>query len=91
MTQLMGAERGIKAEGWEQTEMNSWRGSVGSTAVRVFARTVNMFIYVHIQMSQSVKLYLLFLRTFCYFLLIETVERRLEMWERGEPWHKDAG
>lgn len=39
-------ERGIKIEGWEQTEMNSLRGSVGNTAVRVFARTVNMFICI---------------------------------------------
>lgn len=39
-------ERGIKIEGWEQTEMNSLRGSVGSAAVRVFARTVNMFICI---------------------------------------------
>ncbi len=37
---------------------------MGSAAVRVFARTVNMFIYVHMQMSPSVKLYLLFLGTF---------------------------
>lgn len=85
------AERGIETEGWKQTEMNSWRGSVGSAGVRVLACTVNMFIYVHMQISASVKLTVpSVLRYFLPFLVMERGDWRQEMWDMEGFWFRDT-
>ncbi len=55
----------METDGDEQLE--GVRGERGRACVSS-ARTVNMFIYVHMQMSPSVKLYLLFLGTLTLFI-----------------------